>query len=106
MIVYFCISILVGVLVPTVYNKIVKRDFVLFGYHCHHTAHGLLSSFGSIPLIMKDVFGGVYFMGLGVGLLFHHWFSEKNFRLFEKKIYDQGSKFLGFVKDKYEDWRT
>lgn len=106
MILYFFISILLGLLVPTMYNKIVKRELVIFGYHCHHTTTGLLSSLGSVPLILKDVFGGVYFMGLGVGIMFHHWFSEKNLKLVEKMMHDGRNKFLGLVKNRYEDWKN
>ncbi len=84
MMLYFAISILVGILIPVFYNKTIKKRLVIRGYHFHHTSHGLLTSLSSFPLIMKDFFKGVYMMGIGVGIIVHHFFSEKNLKLFDK----------------------
>jgi len=78
------ISILVGMIIPIMYNRIIKKSLVVKGYHFHHTSHGLISSLSSVPLIFRDVFGGIQMMGLGLGVMVHHLFSEKNLKLFDK----------------------
>jgi len=77
-------SILGGISLPALYNKFVKKYFVVGKYHFHHTIYALLLLFWSIFLFLEGKTLALYALGFGVGLMIHHWFSEKHLKLITK----------------------
>ena len=80
MILGIIVSILIGILIPILYNKSISKALFFGKYHIHHTLHGVFLVLMGI-LMIDDFISGRYFIGFGVGLIIHHLFSEKNLKL-------------------------
>jgi len=87
MLIQLGVSVLIGWLVCCAFIKFINKSLVIKGRHIHHTSEGILSGLVSIPLILRDIGFGIYLAGLGVGIISHHWFSEKNLKLISRVNY-------------------
>jgi len=95
----FLVNILMGVIVTRVFELILKtnkklrdryyrRHEILFGYHVHHSAIGLvIIALGGIVFLTDRPSMALGMAGFGIGIIIMHTISSRRFVFAEKETF-------------------
>ena len=64
-----------------------ERHNIFLGYHVHHSVYGLISILLALNFFLTDhFFVGLFFIGVGIGVIIMHTLSENKFVFIEKEL--------------------
>ncbi|MGA2417760.1 MAG: hypothetical protein ABSF55_00755 [Candidatus Staskawiczbacteria bacterium] len=66
--------------------KYYRHHEILFGYHVHHSAYGLIFIIIGIIFYLKNNFpDSLFYIALGIGIILQHTISDRRFVFIEKQ---------------------